>query len=492
MKKLILGLIATALIGSPAFAQGLSNDDINYLSNVIYKKDVNERTNRPLITGLQSNFFVKSKVSSLSKLNFFQVNETIWKDGLKSFAIPFVQSDKTLIVSILNNNYSNILDTAIVDNNVIIRKDDVKTGSKVRPDNQLKKDDGKIGNRIISVTRPDNELLQDVISQTPTDGEKSCFKTCFDVTGDKFKQTIAGTTLWYTNSHLAIGAAAECGIRCSTVSTSGNPLLPELSADDSVLKDLIKEGLVLAKSARTAVTENAANGASFASGWTPPSATDHVASVAINPVNGEITIIYTEKVLPADANTLILSPRSGGPMGDNLKSGTPPQTSQITWNCNAVDQDSSTHLGNKGTISSKYLLANCPEVAEYLSETDMIKAHVTQGLALASFAKTAVAENASNGSPFISGWTPPSATDDVASIGINPVNGAITITYTDRVALPPANKLILVPRDGANPLVSSQPPVSGSINWYCLSSSSVNKFGTTPTISGNLVPANCR
>src|SRR3990167_8955826 len=58
-----------------------------------------------------------------------------------------------------------------------------------------------------------------------------------------------------------------------------------------------------------------------------------------------------------------------------------------------------------------------------------VRAKVTEGLSLAGSAKAAVAENAANGSPFGSGWTPPAATQNVASLAIDPTTGRITITY---------------------------------------------------------------
>ena len=47
-----------------------------------------------------------------------------------------------------------------------------------------------------------------------------------------------------------------------------------------------------------------------------------------------------------------------------------------------------------------------------------VRAKVTEGLSLAGSAKAAVSENAANGAPFASGWTPPAATRNVASLAI--------------------------------------------------------------------------
>lgn len=65
---------------------------------------------------------------------------------------------------------------------------------------------------------------------------------------------------------------------------------------DYTVRAKVTEGLTLASSAKTAISENAANGSAFASGWTAPNATDSVAGIAIDSSNGEITISYTPKI----------------------------------------------------------------------------------------------------------------------------------------------------------------------------------------------------
>ena len=121
---------------------------------------------------------------------------------------------------------------------------------------------------------------------------------------------------------------------------------------DYTVRAKVTEGLSLAASAKTAVSENAANGSAFDSGWTAPNATDAVSSVAISNT-GEITITYTTKVAAAGANTLILAPRDGA---NALTAGTPPTTGSVTWNCNSV---ASGAAGSKGTLLGKYVPAEC-------------------------------------------------------------------------------------------------------------------------------------
>ena len=55
----------------------------------------------------------------------------------------------------------------------------------------------------------------------------------------------------------------------------------------------VTEGLVVASSAKAAVTENAASGTVLGMGWTPPTGSANVFSIAINPANGRILITYT-------------------------------------------------------------------------------------------------------------------------------------------------------------------------------------------------------
>src|SRR5690606_23637268 len=60
-----------------------------------------------------------------------------------------------------------------------------------------------------------------------------------------------------------------------------------------------------------------------------------------------------------------------------------------------------------------------------------VRARVSEGLTLAAAAKTTVAENAANGAADLAaGWTAPSATTNVTSVGIASSTGLITISYT--------------------------------------------------------------
>ncbi len=127
-----------------------------------------------------------------------------------------------------------------------------------------------------------------------------------------------------------------------------------------------------------------------------------------------------------------------------------------------------------------------------------VRAKVSEGLSLAASAKTTVSENAANGTPFASGFTPPSTTPNVSSVGITATTGAITITYVPTVVGGATqNTLVLTPLDGTAALVGtttgSTIPASGSINWVCRAAGSTAVTNTTAgTLLAKYAPAECR
>lgn len=144
---------------------------------------------------------------------------------------------------------------------------------------------------------------------------------------------------------------------------------------DYTIRARVSEAVTLASGAKTTVTENAANGVAFASGWAPPSPTENVESVAVDGTNGTVTVTLKAKAGGvAGANTLTLTPTSGGsdavaqvgtpadpangtPASADyapaipavapsaLVAGTPP-ASAVIWTCG-------------GTLNKKYLPATC-------------------------------------------------------------------------------------------------------------------------------------
>ena len=113
---------------------------------------------------------------------------------------------------------------------------------------------------------------------------------------------------------------------------------------DYTVRARVSEGMSLASAAKTTVAENAANAASSLSlGYTPPSPTTNVDSVAITGTNGHITVTYTTRVAAANKNTIIFVPTSGGAA---LKVSEPP-TDAVVWNCTT------------GTLDTKYRPSEC-------------------------------------------------------------------------------------------------------------------------------------
>ena len=113
-----------------------------------------------------------------------------------------------------------------------------------------------------------------------------------------------------------------------------------------------------------------------------------------------------------------------------------------------------------------------------------VRAKVSEALVLASGAKVTVAENAANGKEFNAGFTPPAATDNVASLTITQGTGAITVTMD--ASIDSGATLILVPTSAgvalAGTATSSTIPAGGSIEWSCDTGSLQDKY----------VPAQCR
>ena len=128
---------------------------------------------------------------------------------------------------------------------------------------------------------------------------------------------------------------------------------------DYTVRAKVTEGLSLAASAKTAVVENASNGAPFASGWIAPNPTANVSSIGIATATGIVTIEYASTVVPSGANTLILTPVD---KDVNLAAGVPPASGSITWICRSAGSDAAAPTATvapKGTILSKYVPAVC-------------------------------------------------------------------------------------------------------------------------------------
>ena len=124
----------------------------------------------------------------------------------------------------------------------------------------------------------------------------------------------------------------------------------------------VTEGISLAGSAKAAVSENAANGAPFKSGWTAPGATRNVASVSIVQDTGRIVITYQSAI--DGGNTLILTPLDGARADGAALAGTAtgstiPTAGSITWVCASTGSTVANANVAKGTIADKYVPAEC-------------------------------------------------------------------------------------------------------------------------------------
>jgi type IV pilus assembly protein PilA len=105
---------------------------------------------------------------------------------------------------------------------------------------------------------------------------------------------------------------------------------------DYTIRARVTEGLGFASSAKLLVVENAVNGQKLELGWTSPTATTAVTSVAVS-TTGVITTTYTAA---AGAGTIIFTPSPA------LVAGTVP-TGIIQWSCTG------------GTLSNNYRPSEC-------------------------------------------------------------------------------------------------------------------------------------
>ena len=128
---------------------------------------------------------------------------------------------------------------------------------------------------------------------------------------------------------------------------------------DYTIRAKVTEGLSLAGGAKTAVSENAANGKNYCSGWTVPAVTNNVSSLAIADATGAITITYTTQVAPSGSNTLVLNPTDSGAAlsGGTATASTPPTGGSIGWVCRSAASPST--IGSSGTLQGKYVPAAC-------------------------------------------------------------------------------------------------------------------------------------
>jgi type IV pilus assembly protein PilA len=128
-----------------------------------------------------------------------------------------------------------------------------------------------------------------------------------------------------------------------------------------------------------------------------------------------------------------------------------------------------------------------------------VRAKVSEGLTLAARAKQAVAENASNGVGYASGWYQPAATRNVSGITIDTAAGFVTIAYQTSV-VGTANTIVLNPFNGATLAANvfsggtatvTTIPTAGSITWNCTTASSP-AIGQVGTLLSKYATSECR
>ncbi|KVH79705.1 general secretion pathway protein GspH [Burkholderia ubonensis] len=145
-----------------------------------------------------------------------------------------------------------------------------------------------------------------------------------------------------------------------------------------------------------------------------------------------------------------------------------------------------------------------PAYQDYLA-----RSRVGEGLALASSARLAVADNAASGAGLAGGYSPPVATRNVESVRIDDETGQISVVFTARVAAGDANTLVLVPSapdkaeaPTARVALRKGAMQAGAIAWECFAAgkqaSSLPAPGAGPlpaeaaTLPAKYAPAECR
>ena len=120
---------------------------------------------------------------------------------------------------------------------------------------------------------------------------------------------------------------------------------------DYTVRARVTEGMVAAAAAKTAVTENAASGKNFDSGYTKVLTNSGAKSIdtsAIDFATGTVTITYKTNVSAAGANSVLFVPTSGGnALSGNATSSVVPTGGNVVWSCTG------------GTLAPKFRPAEC-------------------------------------------------------------------------------------------------------------------------------------
>jgi len=138
---------------------------------------------------------------------------------------------------------------------------------------------------------------------------------------------------------------------------------------DYMKRARVSEGLSLAGAAKVNVAEIAGNGSAtgatngYATGWTSPTASANVTSLAVNSATGEIEINYSATVAANTANKLYMIPFTGAigsetALPDATAAFAAP-TDSIKWKCNAAGATTAVPGASTGTLLAKYAPAEC-------------------------------------------------------------------------------------------------------------------------------------
>jgi type IV pilus assembly protein PilA len=136
----------------------------------------------------------------------------------------------------------------------------------------------------------------------------------------------------------------------------------------------------------------------------------------------------------------------------------------------------------------------------------IVRSKVTEGLNLASSAKTTVSEGfQSNGLSGVSAaanaWNasaPTQASKYVTSVAIAAASGVITVTYSAAIPQASGATLVLTPYVNQAKLAGAAATVSGNVDWACASTKTATATSqglTTPTkgtIVAKYVPTQCK
>ena len=135
----------------------------------------------------------------------------------------------------------------------------------------------------------------------------------------------------------------------------------------------------------------------------------------------------------------------------------------------------------------------------------VVRARVSEGLALATTAKTTVMDVVSNGNVantannYKADFTWSGATNNISLIDIAPATGAIIITTTPAAG---GGKLLLVPFTGsvASPVAlpapdAASPIVNGNVQWKCLATGATTFAGvavSSDALDRKYAPSECK